>query len=243
MSINSNGPAQFQPLYLQVKARLIKSIVDGYWLPGDSLPSENQLASELGVSQGTVRKALDEMTSEKIVTRKQGRGTYVSEHTQEQSLFHFFRFIDSDGNIPTPTSKVLKITKRKVTQTETQKLQIESDSKVCEILRVRSLEGVPSILERIILPISKFPDIASETSLPNTLYTYYQKRYGLSVHKATESINAVIAGKMEIKELSVEPGQALLQIDRVAYSIDNKPIELRISRCTSDSYKYNVELT
>src|SRR3546814_5348116 len=81
----------FKPRYQQVKDRLIGRLIGSYWKPGDLLPSEMQLAEELGVSQGTVRKALDEMTADNLLVRRQGRGTYVAEHDQEHALFHFFK--------------------------------------------------------------------------------------------------------------------------------------------------------
>src|SRR3546814_13279633 len=71
-------------------------LIGSYWKPGDLLPSEMQLAEELGVSQGTVRKALDEMTADNLLVRRQGRGTYVAEHDQEHALFHFFKLTDRD---------------------------------------------------------------------------------------------------------------------------------------------------
>src|SRR3546814_9298856 len=73
----------FKPRYQQVKDLLIGRLIGSYWKPGDLLPSEMQLAEELGVSQGTVRKALDEMTADNLLVRRQGRGTYVAEHDQE----------------------------------------------------------------------------------------------------------------------------------------------------------------
>ena len=87
----------FKPLYQQVKDLLIERLIGGYWRPGDLLPSEMQLAEQLGVSQGTVRKALDEMTAGNLLVRRQGRGTYVAEHDQEHALFHFFKLTDRRG--------------------------------------------------------------------------------------------------------------------------------------------------
>lgn len=83
----------FQPLYKQVYAVLVRRIADSEWQPGDSLPSEQVLALELGVSQGTVRKALDALAGEKLVQRRQGKGTFVAEHTQEHALFRFFALL------------------------------------------------------------------------------------------------------------------------------------------------------
>lgn len=236
-------PTRFQPLYFQVKEHLIRRIVEGDWLPGSPLPSENQLAIELGVSQGTVRKALDEMTSEKLVVRKQGRGTYVAEHTQEQALFHFFRLADSNGVAPIPSSEILRVSERAASATEASKLGLAADDRITEIVRVRRMAGDPVVLEEIILSCVDFPNITQHQPLPNTLYTLYQSRYGFSVLKAKESIKAVAATAEDEDLLGVAPGAALLQIERLAYSIDGRPIELRYSRCSTEKYTYQVELT
>lgn len=239
----NQGPTRFQPLYHQVKEHLIQRIVEGAWLPGSVLPSESQLAVELGVSQGTVRKALDEMTAERLVVRRQGRGTYVAEHTQEQALFHFFRLADRDGVAPTPSSEVIRLSERPATDREIYKLGLSDGVLVSEIVRVRRMAGEPVVLEKIVLSQADFPEIAAEKRLPNTLYTLYQSRYGFSVLKAKESIKAVLASDEDVLLLGVGPGSPLLQIERIAFSIDGRPIELRQSRCVTDYYTYQVELT
>ena len=108
----------FKPLYQQVKDLLIERLIGGYWKPGDLLPSEFQLAGELGVSQGTVRKALDEMTAGNLLVRRQGRGTYVAEHDQEHALFHFFKMTDRQGQPLVPESRVLRISKGRARSSE-----------------------------------------------------------------------------------------------------------------------------
>ena len=77
----SNPSLAFQPLYKQVEEHVTQLIVEQRWKPGEMLPNEFALAEEFGVSQGTVRKALNSLTQAKILTRRQGVGTFVSEHT------------------------------------------------------------------------------------------------------------------------------------------------------------------
>ncbi len=237
------APTRFQPLYVQVKEHLLTRIVEGYWLPGSLLPSENQLAAELGVSQGTVRKALDEMTAEKVVVRRQGRGTFVSEHTQEQALFHFFRLADTEGISPAPSSQVISVKEREPTPGEVSKLQLKEGEAVTHILRVRSLADHPVVLEDVVVSCADFPDIAAKQPLPNTLYTLYQGQYGVSILKAKENIVAVAADENDKSLLQVPIGTALLRIERLAFSIDGRPVELRYSRCSTNHYSYQIELT
>ena len=88
----------FQPLYRQIKALLTQSLISGEWAPGASIPSEMDLAVRFGVSQGTVRKAIDELAAENIVVRRQGKGTFVATHTEEVVKLRFLRLVAADGS-------------------------------------------------------------------------------------------------------------------------------------------------
>lgn len=237
-----NTPTRFQPLYIQAKEHLIQLIVDGRWAPGALLPSENQLAKELGISQGTVRKALDEMTAEKLVIRRQGRGTFVAEHTQEQALFHFFRLADAQGEHPVPSSEVLSVDEVEPTASQAQILQLDKAGRVIRITRVRELAGERSVVEEIVLSAAQFPQLVSHQPLPNTLYTLYQREYGLSVLRAEEHLSAVEANSEQAALLDVEEGHPLLRVERIAFAIDGRPIEIRYSYCLTDRYSYQVNL-
>jgi len=237
-----NSP-RFQPLYQQVKEHLIRQIVDGRWAPGAPLPSEAQLGTELGVSQGTVRKALDEMTAEKVVVRRQGRGTFVAEHSQEQALFHFFRLADEAGVTPIPASEVLSVTDINPNARVVELLKLSSTELVTQISRVRSLSRQPSVYEDVLLSKGLFPGIEAQQPLPNTLYTLYQMHYGFSVLKARERVRAVSANARYAEILGIDEGAPLLEVERLAFTIDGNPIELRYSYCNTEKFAYQVELT
>src|SRR6476620_2262834 len=83
----------FRPLYQQVRDVFVQRLVDGTWQPGQMLPSEMELAAEIGVSQCTVCNAMDALTSEKLLVRRQGRGTFVAEHDEARILFQFFKLV------------------------------------------------------------------------------------------------------------------------------------------------------
>ena len=232
----------FRPLYRQVYDLLVRRIAEGAWRPAEALPSEQALAAELGVSQGTVRKALDALASEKLVERRQGKGTYVAEHTQERALFQFFRLARPDGERVTPESGPAWITRRPATATEQAKLALPSAAPVIEIHRTRLIDGEPAISETIVLPVAMFPDIDRHDPLPNTLYSLYQSNYGVSVATAEEELRADAATKDDAKRLKVPVGAPLLNIDRVAIAIDGKRVEWRSSRCDTRHLVYAVTI-
>ncbi len=234
----------YRPLYQQVKDLLRRRIVDGTWRPDEVLPSEGRLAAEFGVSQGTVRKALDELAAQKLVVRRQGRGTFVAAHSPDTALFHFFHLVDEAGERQMPESDVLDCRKGIAGPAEMKALQLAPGALVLRIDRRRSIGGVPTIVERIAVPQALFPDLDApgEQELPNTLYDLYQKRYGVTVGQTTERLRAVAATPEEAAQLDVEPGTPLLEIDRIARDLDDRPVEWRLSRCLTDRLAYLSEL-
>lgn len=237
------SPTQFLPLYAQVKQLLVQRLIDKNWTPGMMVPSEHQLATELRVSQGTVRKALDEMAAEKLVIRRQGRGTFVSEHSPEQLLFHFFRLVGQDDEQQIPESRVVDANTATCSKLEAKRLALNPRDRVTRITRLRLLNHKPTIFEVLSVPIKLIPDLVKETTLPNTLYGFYQQEYGLSVLKVVERIRAVAANEEAAENLGVEYGSPLLEIERTACSIDGTAIELRVSLCSTENHHYIVELT
>src|SRR6202012_1763353 len=95
--IKVTEPPGYRPLYRQVYDIVVRRVAEGDWRPGEALPSEQSLARELGVSQGTMRKVLDSLTAEKVLERRQGKGTFIAENTQERTLFRFFRMARPGG--------------------------------------------------------------------------------------------------------------------------------------------------
>lgn len=234
----------FQPLYKQVYNVLVRRIAEGQWQPGEVLPSEQALASELRVSQGTVRKALDTLSAENLVQRHQGKGTFVAEHTQEHSLFRFFRLAhpDTEGERVTPESTDARCKRRAATASEALKLHLPKGEAVVEISRVRLIDGERAISEKSVVPLKLFPEIDHQDALPNTLYSLYQSVYGVNIVLAKEELTAVLATKTDEKALGVKPGSPMLQIERVAVAIDGQRAEWRISRCDTRHVVYAVDV-
>ena len=232
------------PLYKQVKQRVIRRLIDETWKPGDMLPSEPKLAQSFGVSPGTVRRALDELVAENLLVRHQGKGTIVCRHDPERSLFHFFRMVDAAGARPTPDSRVLACRRRRAERPEAARLGLPAGAPVVVIDRVRSAGTRPLLVERLVLPGRLFGALAEVVPdhLPNTLYTLYEERFGVTVYRAAEQLRAVAADARDAELLGVAPGTPLLEIDRLASSLDGMPVEWRLSRCRTDAHRYRVEL-
>jgi GntR family transcriptional regulator len=234
--------ANFQPLYKQVYDLLTQRLVGGDWKPSESLPSEMALADELGVSQGTVRKALNQMVAEKLLSRRQGKGTFVAEHTQEDSLFRFFRIREPDGDSLIPITEILSVKRRQASEQECSHLQQVSGSEVVEMVRLRKLHDQPTILETIIQPLAVFPDIDKETELPNSLYTLYQEKYGISIVSVRDELQAIALPAAHAKHLGLAAGAPVLMIERASINIDGRVVEWSQTYCNSENFVYLVNL-
>lgn len=218
----------------------MRSLIAGEWRPGDKLPNEFELAARYGVSQGTMRKALDELTAQGLLVREQGRGTFVATHNPENVFFYFFHLVGRDGSRPMSTSRVVSLSVDQATRVEKEKLQLKRNNRVIRIDRVRELSGRPCIVERIVVSAKRFPGLAkmAPDRIPNIFYTYYEHEYGVTVFQAEERLRADLAGEQEAELLGVAPGHPVLEIDRVALGIDRKPVEWRLSRCLTTDHDY-----
>jgi GntR family transcriptional regulator len=234
----------FRPLYAQVKELLIRRLVEGRWRPGDALPSETSLAAELGVSQGTVRKALDEMAAVNLLERRQGKGTFVARHSRHRALFHFFHIVGEDGRKELPSSRILGLRTRAATREERRRLDLAPKARVHWMLRLRTIGGAPVLLERIAIPEALFPGLALPVGeeLPDELYETYEQRFGVTIARAAERLRAVAAGAEEARHLQVPPGAPLLEIDRIALALDGVAAEWRVSRCATAHHHYIAEI-
>ena len=230
-----------KPLYEQGDNIIRRRLIENVWKPGEALPSEVQLAKELRVSQGTVRKALDALVAENLLYRRQGLGTFVSEHTERRALFLYFNLVGEDGYQQLPVSDTLNCEHRHANKRESERLQLAEGEKVVQVTRVRSLRDTPIIYEVFALPLTMFPGLGKEIEIPDHLYRFYQSEFGVTVARAEERARAVNASAKEAACLGIKSGAPLLEIDRVAYALDGRPVEWRMSRCDTTDYYYRAE--
>jgi GntR family transcriptional regulator len=232
----------FLPLYRQVKDRLVQRLLSRDWPPGHLLPSETELAGELGVSQGTVRKALDEMAAERLLVRRQGRGTFVAEHDEQRILFQFFKLVADDGARVFPESRVISVTPEEADADDRRILALLDKARVIRIRRVRSLGGRPVIIETITVPRSVFPGL-EHGEIPNNIYGLYDARFGVTVARAQEKLKAAALDARDAELLGAAEGDPAPIIDRLAIALDGRPVEWRVSLCLTDGFHYLSDLT
>lgn len=232
----------YRPLYAQVRENLVRRLIDGAWQPGQLIPSEIDLAKELGVSQGTIRKALDAMTAENLLIRRQGRGTFVSEPEESRILFQFYRLVPDSGARSFPNSRILKRSLEAANEVELRELKIPDGGDVIRLERVRTVDEKPMIVETISLSPKRFVGFEDLPDVPNNVYRLYSERWGITIGRAGERLKAIAASKADARELGCTQGAPLLEINRVAYDLEGQPVELRLSRCLTDVVHYSSDL-
>jgi len=233
----------FTPLYVQIKSSILNRIAAKEWGPGSFLPSEMALAAEYGVSQGTLRKALNELTLEKRLVRFQGKGTAVAVLDADSFLFPFFMLYDDKNNRVYPLSQTDSVQHDAAGEDEAAALNLAPGSEVIRIHRIRVLDDKPVINEFVVLPASRFPGFNLDFNrLPNTLYEHYYQQFGIFVVRATEALEAVLPDAQDLKFLHLNSTKPLLEVCRKAFDVEGNVVEFRRSRIDTTSHHYRIEL-
>lgn len=238
----------FSPLYQQIKALILQSLQAGQWKPGDLIPSEIELAARFRVSQGTVRKAIDELAAEHLVVRRQGRGTFVATHAEQHVQYRFLRLLPDQGDTSSegPAQRSIIDCKRQRAPADVARtLGLRTGDSVLQVRRVLSFRGVPTILEDLWLPGSAFKGLTAErlATHQGAMYALFETEFGVRMVRADEKLRAVAADEQAAQRLQLPVGSPLLSVERVAYTYQDAPMELRRGLYRTDTHHYRNSLS
>ncbi len=254
---------RFAPLYRQIKTLLTKRLQAGEWKPGEPIPSETELAARYRVSQGTVRKAIDELAANNLLVRRQGRGTFVASHLEVRTQFRFLRLRPDDlpqadlsgepsASMPGERSVQGQVLRSQVIECRRLRgpaeiarvLQLRAGEPLVQVRRVLDLEGEPTVLDEIWLPGARFRGLTAErlANYSGPLYALLEAEFGVRMIRAEERIKAVAAPAEVATVLHVKPGTPLLRVDRVSRTYDEAPVEFRRGWCLTERHHYYNEL-
>lgn len=231
------------PLYKKVKHKIIESIRHGEWKPGAVIPSETKLCERFGVSMGTIRKTVDELSAEGFLIRQQGRGTFVATHNQDRYLFAFFHVVRQDGHKEFPKVELVEFEKVKADSYAAAMLRVEPGSRLFRFVNKLELGDAPVVIDEVLLPVSLFSGLTEKRlrERPATLYQFYQEDFSVTVIRTVERLRAVNADDFKARLLGVKVGDPLLHVIRVALSFKDQPVELRYSYVNTRAYEYSSE--
>jgi len=230
-----------RPLYLQVRDALVERIAEAIWKPGVSIPNEGDLAREFGVSPGTMRKALDLIEGEHLITRRQGRGTFVNDQGSDRLASRFNSICGADGELIVSQIIEEEITEGEANDMECRRLRLQAADNVFRISRVHAHAGQTFMFEETSMPASLFPGLLQKTELPQPLAVVAQ-RHGVLLGKAQERISVGRASTNAAAVLGIAPRGPILELDRVILALNGRPIEWRISQCNLLSQHYLAEV-
>lgn len=232
--------ANGQPLYKLIKLEITKSLSGGQLGPGEALPTEKELAAQYGVSIGTIRRAMDELVDEHVVVRQQGRGTFLREFSHDLMLNPFWLIVRPDGSREIPIVQTLSFRNIAADSKIAESLQIDRKDAVIHIVNLLLLGGRRIMCDDVLLPAALFPGLTKEVLVERegTMFGLYQSRFGVSVISTLDRVTAKGANPEAAKLLDVPLGMPLLEINRVAYTFGDRPVEHRRSLVITDGYEY-----
>jgi len=247
-SAGTGGTPAFSPLYQQIKVLILQSLQGGEWKPGEAIPSEMDLAVRFRVSQGTVRKAIDELAAENLLVRRQGKGTFVATHAAQHVQYRFLRLLPDSGDASTEgpaERRIIECKRQRAPADIARALGLRSGDAVLQVRRVLAFQGVPTILEDLWLPAAPFKGLTAERldTYRGPMYALFETEFGVRMVRAEEKIRALAATAPATDILDIPEGAPLLSVERIAYTYNDLPIEVRRGLYRTDTHHYQNSLS
>ena len=245
-----DGPAgtaapAFSPLYQQIQSLLMRSLGQGEWKAGEALPAEPELAQRFKVSQGTVRKALDALTADGLLVRRQGKGTFVATHAEAQVQYRFLRLMPDQGAREAMQRRFLDFHRLRAPADIARALDLKAGDGVLQLRRLLLAGGTPVVLDDIWLPARLFKGLTAErlSAYRGPMYGLFEAEFGVQMIRAEEKIRAFAAGETESALLGVAVHAPLLLVERRSFTYADRPVELRRGLYRTDAHYYRNELS
>ena len=230
------------PRYEQVRWHILTLLTESKWDEKTPLPTEQEFADKYQVSVGTVRKAVEKLVDDGVLTKYQGRGTFLKRPNFESSLLRFFKFRDKDACYATPTGVVKKLMVIEGIEEINEKLDISKNKPLIYIERVRLIEGKVSLSEKIWLPKSRYQAFINlePEDFENLLYPFYYTKCGQFVSSAVETL-FFIADHVD-PYLGNTKRENLVKVCRIAKNLSGDPIEYRESYGLAEKFSYEAHI-
>lgn len=231
-----------RPLYRQVRDALAERIAKGEWKPGTPIPNEGDLAREWGVSPGTMRKALDLMEGERLVTRRQGRGTFVNDQASDELAVRFSNIRGANGERIAGQVESVEVAEGTANDLECMRLGLRMHDPVYRTRCVRLHEDRPFMVEEASMPAALFPGLVAKNGVSHRIVALAQQ-HGMLLGKAEERISIDTASPAVAEALRVAPSSPVMVLDRLTLTLDGRPVQWRVGRCHLSAHHYLAEMS
>ncbi|MCO8290604.1 GntR family transcriptional regulator [Tetragenococcus halophilus] len=237
MKNTTNG----QPLYYQL-LDFLKNQIENEMVAHDKLPSEREIEKRFGVSRTTVRLALQELESDGYVYRRHGKGTFVSElSNQTAALAGVYSFTEQMKKIGRkPNTQILAFEQVEADKRIAESLQISLGETAYKIKRLRLADDEPLMVETSYLPIKPFLSLKKEQLEQKPLYDVFSEDFEQKIRLADEEFYASIATGEDAEVLRIRPDSPVLHLIRLTYNKKNEVIEYTLSVARADQFHYKV---
>ena len=230
-----------QPLHRRVTEELRARIGSGEWPVGMQLPSEAALCREFGTSRGPVRQALATLRAEGVVVGGRGRAPVVGRFVPSQSFSTFTSFTEWARSIgKAPGQRTLELAKRPATSVVAGLLRLGEGGAVIDVLRVRSLDGVPTMVERASFILEVGLHLADFDCDSGSLHAHLTSR-GIDLRRARHTIDAVAANRLDAEVLGIATGSPLLRERRLTCDGAGRPLCVAEDRYRPELANFAIE--
>ncbi|GHI99166.1 HTH-type transcriptional repressor YvoA [Streptomyces olivaceus] len=219
------------PRYQVIYDDLVSQIRSGVLGQAARLPGETELARQYGVSRMTVRQALDLLESEHFVVRRQGSGTFVSDHTERGRRLNRLRsfadeIADTGGRA---TSRTVRCETAPASAEVAAVFGTAEGDTANRFTRVRLIGGVPAALQDAWVPYSVAPSLCREPLVDDSLYRTLTERFGVELRHADQSMAAALLDAGQADLLGVRAGGAVLEVRRTTFGARGEVVEFTTS--------------
>lgn len=231
------------PLYKKIKSQIIQSLIANEWRPGEMIPNEKQLAERFGVAISTIRAAIGELVVSDVLTRIQGKGTFVTHHANKLNAYRFFNLYQSDGVKASFYREIIRIKTQVPNATVAALLKLSDPGENIYKLRIHiSSRNTPIAVSDLIVPARLFPDLGRSVAIEgdNSLYALFQTHYNINVVRVVERLSAVKASAAVAKGLGLNTAEPVLQVERSTFTFNDQPIEIRTTWVHTKNHHYLI---
>ncbi len=223
--------------YEAIAARLRHDIIGGKYSAGQQLPLEKEMCAQYDVSRITIKRAMDQLVKQGLVVKRRGSGTFVKSlddtDVKELGMANQFSGFTATFKGRKVSTKVLRFDIIHPTSEVANKLQMSTDDFIYYIVRVRSLEGEPIVIEYTQMPIQLIPGLKRQI-IEKSIYSYIENDLKLKIQSAHRTVRAIMPTEEEKKELAIEGILPLLEVEQVAFLDDGRPFEYSVAHHRGD---------
>jgi GntR family transcriptional regulator len=232
------------PYYFQLASYVEQEIKTKHLLPGQLMPSEQEMCEKLGISRTVVRQAMAALERKGLITKQSGKRSTVAHPTYNGSLMQNLRgfYEDAVSKGQKPTTRVLELRVVPAEAEVAEALELSEGDPVILLNRLRFLDGEPEVLVQTYIPEGKCPDLVREDLTNQSLYELLARNYGLVIIKGYRTVEAVALERADAKLLGVRSKSPALLLKSVGLLEDGTPLEYFVAKHRGDRSRFRIDL-